>query len=84
MQLVKQTTVVFKDGQFAQVRWDNIEKVLMFQNNPNHTEMSLDDYMNRRQNTLKKAKEKGWLVSEIDVPIDSLWSTKTTINLLFK
>lgn len=83
MQLVKQITV-YKDGQFAQVRWDNIKKVLMFQNRTHDIEMSVDDYMNRRQNTLKQAKEKGWKVSEIDVPIGSNWSTKKTIKLLFK
>ena len=82
MQLVKQTTV-YKDGQFAQVRWDNIKKVLMFQDKSKNTEMCLDDYMNKRQNTLTQAKKEGWKVSEIDIPIDSLWSTEKTINLLF-
>ena len=70
--LAKQIRVE-KDGHVAICRWDNETKTLCFQNRSHDTAMSLDDFMNRLNTTVKQAKAKGWMLSITDVPLNSKW-----------
>ena len=72
-QLVKQVKVNAPNGQLAVCRYDVIKGILYFQNRSKDASMSLDDFLDRMNTTVKQSKGRGFRVSITDVPIGSTW-----------
>lgn len=72
VQMVKQIKVT-RNGQDYICRWDNVKKVLMFQNNSHNTEMCLDDFLDRLNKTVSACKEQKIPIEITEVAINSLW-----------